>query len=53
MSKLIIPTSFYEEEIRHGYTISSKMKIVWAIQLEILHEIQIICDKHQIKYFAI
>lgn len=53
MNVFNIPNSFYKEEVRNGYTIGRNMKLVWAVQLEILYEIQKICKKHQIKYFAI
>lgn len=48
-----IPISFLGEETRDGYTISSDKKQIWAVQLDILQEIAMICNKHDIKYFAI
>ena len=48
-----IPISFWGEETRDGYTISSDMKQIWAVQLGILQEIANICNKYDIKYFAI
>lgn len=55
MNELIfnIPKCFYSEEIRNGFKISSEMKHVWAVQLEILSEIIRICEKYKLKYFAI
>lgn len=43
---------FYEEEIRCGYKITRKMKQVWAVQLEMLDEVERICRKYGLKYFA-
>lgn len=48
-----IPISFFGEETRDGYMISSDMKQIWAVQLDILHRIANICNKYNIKYFAI
>lgn len=44
---------FFKEEVRCDYLVSSTMKEIWATQLEILNEIKSICEKHNIKYFAI
>lgn len=44
--------NFFEEETRCDYTISPDMKKIWAKELEILEQIDILCRKHDIKYFA-
>jgi len=46
------PDSYFEEEVRDGFYVSSKMKCCWAAQLEVLNVIDRICKKHNIKYFA-
>ena len=46
------PNSYYEEEVRDGFYISSKMKCCWASQLEVLAVVDRICKKHNIQYFA-
>lgn len=51
--KLDIPEDFCEEEIRCNYTISKKMKEVWAIELDLLNEIIRVCVKYDIRYYAI
>ena len=42
-----------EAEERCGHLVSVEMKKLWSAQMEILREIQRICQKHDIKYFAI
>ena len=51
--KLEFPDSFFEEEIRSGYRVSSLMKRVWAVELDLLAEAMRVMDKHAIRYFAI
>ncbi len=46
------PDSYFEEEVRDGFYISSKMKCCWASQLEVLDVIDRICKKYNIQYFA-
>lgn len=47
-----LPEHFLEEETRCDYIISSKMKEVWAVELDLLVKLQEICKKHNIEYFA-
>lgn len=49
---LDIPESFLQDEVRCGYHVSSKMKHVWAIQLEMLKELDRVCEKHGLRYYA-
>lgn len=46
------PDSYFEDEVREGFYISSLMKRAWAAQMEVLETVQKICDAHQIRYFA-
>ncbi len=46
------PDSFFEDEVKNGFYIPSLIKRGWAAQLEILEIINNICQKHQIKWFA-
>lgn len=41
-----------ETETRHGYTIPSSMKKVWAVQMELLNKLLEVCEKHQLKIWA-
>lgn len=44
--------SFLEPETRDGFYIPSAVKQAWAAELEVLAEIDRICKKHNIPYFA-
>lgn len=50
--KLNIPEDFYQEEVRCDYTISTEMKKVWAVELDLLAELDRVCKKYNIKYCA-
>ncbi len=43
---------YFQGEERNGFYVRPLMKRVWAAQLEILKEIDRICKKHKLKYFA-
>lgn len=47
-----ISDSFLEPEVRNGFYISSEVKQAWAAELEVLQEIDRICKKYEIPYFA-
>lgn len=49
---LELPEHFLEEEVREGYKISSDMKKVWAVELDLLNELDKVCKKYGLKYFA-
>lgn len=51
--KLHFPESFFKEEIRSGYKVTTSMKKVWAVELDLLAEAMRVMDKHSIKYYAI
>ena len=50
--KIELPSDFLQEEIRCDYVITKEMKKVWAVELDLLHELERVCEKHQIKCFA-
>ena len=43
---------YLRDEVRSGFYIPTAIKQAWATQLLILKEIDRICQKHNIKYFA-
>ena len=47
-----VPESFLKGEIRNSFYIEKLMKKTWAAQLEVLHDVDIICKKYNIQYFA-
>ena len=49
---LNLPPAFYEPEER-ALLISPETKRLWAVELDLLAELQRVCKKHGIQYFAI
>ncbi|MBR3834112.1 MAG: LicD family protein [Lachnospiraceae bacterium] len=47
-----ITTEFLRDEVRSGFYIPTAIKQAWAVQLHILSEIDRICRKYNITYFA-
>ncbi|MBQ9027228.1 MAG: LicD family protein [Lachnospiraceae bacterium] len=50
--KLEIEDSFFEEEERCGYVVSAKMKRVWAVELDLLYQLDQVCKKYGIQYYG-
>lgn len=46
------PHTYFEDEVREGFYITGAMKRAWAAQLEVLEEIDKVCRKHNIRWFA-
>ena len=44
--------SYFQGEERDGFYIKPMMKRVWAAQMEVLHQLDIICKRHKIPYQA-
>lgn len=49
---LSFPDNYFNDEIRCGFHIESKMKHAWAAQLEVLEEIRRICSNYSMHFFA-
>ena len=47
--KMRLPSDFFQEEVRCDYKVTEKTKKVWAVELDLLHELLCVCQKHQIK----
>ncbi len=43
---------FFRDEIRNGFYIPTQVKMSWACDFDVLSEIDRICKKHGITYFA-
>ena len=48
---LQFPKAYFKSEERSGYMVGEAMKRVWASQIEILHKISEICEKHGLTYY--
>lgn len=46
------PNSYFEDEVRNGFYVPSLMKRAWAAQLEILEDIDKVCKKYHLQYYA-
>lgn len=49
---MLFHNSYFEDEVRDGFFVPSEIKRAWAAELEVLSEIDKICKKHKIQYFA-
>lgn len=49
---MIFYNSYFEDEVRDGFFVPAEIKQAWAAELEVLSEIDKICKKHHIQYFA-
>ena len=48
---LEFPIEFFDDEVRDGFYVPSIMKHNWAAQMEIVHTVDEICRRNNIKYF--
>lgn len=46
------PEKFFEGEEREGFFVEEMMKRAWAAQMKVLEEIDRVCKKYQLTYFA-
>lgn len=49
---LQFPDSYFEDEVRDGFYVPSMIKRAWATALDVLCEVDRICCKYNIKYYA-
>ena len=49
---MTFPKEYFYDEVREGFYISGMMKRSWAAQLEVLDEVDRVCRKYGIKWFA-
>ena len=48
-----VPESFLQPEERSGYYVDGKMKEVWAVEIDILHQFAEVCSRHHLQWFAL
>ena len=46
------PRHYFEDEVREGFYVPGMMKRVWAAQFAVLEEVDRLCKKHGLKWFA-
>ena len=47
-----LPDGFLDEEVRWDFTVSRQMKEIWAVELDMLAQLDRICRKHGLTFFA-
>ncbi len=52
MARFELTDSFFEDEVREGFYISSAVKKAWGAQLQVLNDVDEVCSRLGIKYFA-
>lgn len=50
--KLKLPDGFLDEEVRCGHTVTTEFKKLWAVELDLLAELDRVCRKYNLTYFA-
>ncbi len=46
------PSEWFEPEVREGFFVNGMMKRAWAAQLDVLAEIDRVCTRHGLQWFA-
>ena len=49
---MIFPDNYFEDEVREGFFVTSMMKRCWAAQLQVLEDVDALCQKYNIKYYG-
>ncbi|MBQ7883296.1 MAG: LicD family protein [Phascolarctobacterium sp.] len=49
--RLALGDVFFDEEYRDGYLVTSDIKKLWAVELDLLAKFDEVCKKYNIKYF--
>ena len=52
LQNLSFPLEYFCDEVREGFFVSETMKRFWAAQLAVLAEIDKICNRHNINWYA-
>lgn len=49
--QLKIDPDFFKEEVRNDYRVSTEMKQIWAVELDLLKQFDDFCQKHNLTYY--
>lgn len=52
LEKGIVDRDFYKEETLCDYKVSQELKILWAIELDLLAEFKRVCKKYNLRWYA-
>ncbi|MBQ3738528.1 MAG: LicD family protein [Bacteroidales bacterium] len=47
----LLPESFFDEEVRCEFLVTKERKKIWAIEIDLLLQLDRICKKHNLSYF--
>lgn len=47
----VLPESFFEEEVRCGFSVTKERKKIWAVLLDLLIKFDRVCKKHGLTYY--
>lgn len=50
--RIEFPQEFFQPEVREDFLVDATMKTVWAAEMELLADIDAVCRKYGIQYFA-
>ena len=51
--QIALPEHFLDEEVRCDYVVTSRMKRIWAVELDLLAKFDKVCARHSINYVAL
>ncbi|MCM1112025.1 MAG: LicD family protein [Muribaculum sp.] len=49
---LYFPEEYFQPEVREDFLIDTTMKTVWAAEMELLSDIDAVCQKYNLQYYA-
>ena len=49
---LTFPKEYFEAQEREGFLVDTTMKTVWAAEIEVLNEVAVVCDRHDLTWYA-
>lgn len=45
------PENWFDDEVRDGFYVSSIVKREWAARMEVLHAVDMVCERHHLRWF--